>query len=76
VDEIVEKQRSDIERYLSSTHSPRLVSAEQAEQDGSRDFYDIFELNTDRYISTYYDEGRGDKAKIMYGDGLQLALTA
>ncbi len=76
VDEIVEKQRSDIERYLSSTHSPRLVSAEQAEQDGSRDFYDIFELNTYRYISTYYDEGRDDKALVEYGDELQLALTA
>lgn len=76
VDEIVVKQRSDIERYLNSTHSPRLVSAEQAEQDGSRDFYDVFELNTYRYIATYYDEGREDRAVVDYGDEVELALTA
>ena len=76
VDDIVVKQRSDIERYLNSTHSPRLVSAEQAEQDGSLDFYDIFELNTYRYIATYYDEGRDTKAEVEYGDELNLSLTA
>lgn len=76
VDEIVEKQRSDIERYLNSTHSPRLVSAEQAEQDGSRDFYDVFALNTYRYIATYYDEGREERAVVEYGDELNLMLTA
>lgn len=76
VDEIVGKQREDIERYLTSTHAPRLVSAEQAEQDGSRDFYDIFELNTYRYIATYYDEGRDAKVEVEYGDELNLSLTA
>lgn len=76
VDEIVEKQRTDIERYLTSTHSPRLVSAEQAEQDGSRDFYDVFELNTYRYIATLYDEGRNQRTFIDYGDQISLSLTA
>lgn len=76
VDEIVGKQREDIERYLTSTHAPRLVSAEQAEQDGSRDFYDIFELNTYRYIATYYDEGRDAKVEVEYGYELNLSLTA
>lgn len=75
-DEIVEKQRSDIESYLGSTHSPRLVSAEQAEQDGSLDFYDVIELNTYRYIASYYDEGRDGRTLIEYGDEIQLALTA
>lgn len=70
-------QRSDIVRYLTSTHVPRLVA--QEDMDSSLEAYPAFyeRLNVDlyRYISTYYDAGRDGRAMIDDGDEVTLTFT-
>lgn len=75
-DTTLTSQRSAIERYLTSNHMPRLVSREEAEQSGDTEFYDVWGLNTYRYIATMYAEGRDEKAIVEMGDEVELKLTA
>lgn len=75
-DTVTNSQRQAIERYLQSNHQPRLVSRQVAEQSGDTEFYDVWGLNTYRYISTMYAEGRDEKPVVEMGDDVELSLTA
>ncbi len=75
-DTTLKNQRTFIERYLTSGHQPRLVSRETAEESGDTEFYDVWGLNTYRYIATMYEEGREDKPIVEMGDEVELVLTA
>lgn len=75
-DTVTNSQRQAIERYLQQNHQPRLVSRQVAEQSGDTEFYDVWGLNTYRYISTMYAEGRDEKPVVEMGDDVELSLTA
>ena len=77
-DDAIESQRSDIVRYLTSTHVPRLISAEDAESSLEVDppFYDAIDRVVYRYIYNYYDEGRDERSLVEWGDEVELTYTA
>jgi hypothetical protein len=72
-DTVMTSQRSAIENYLKTR---KLVSRKVAEQSGDTEFYDVWGLNTYRYISTMYAEGRDEKPVVEMGDEVALSLTA
>ena len=74
-DTTLKNQRTSIERYLTSGHQPRLVSRETAEQSGDTEFYDVWGLNTYRYIATMYEEGREDKPVVEMGNECHIYLN-
>ncbi len=77
-EDITLKQMESIVRYLTSSHSPRLIAENELDDymDDTSDpqFYSVFGRATYRYIVNYYDEGRdalevverGDKVTIIY----------
>jgi len=77
-DNAIESQRNDIVRYLTSTHVPRLISAEDVESSLEVDppFYDVTDRIVYRYISNYYDDGREGRPSVERGDEVELTYTA
>lgn len=77
-DTTIESQRTSIVRYLTATHVPALVSAEDAENslDPEPAFYDRIGQDVYRYIATYYDEGRDARAVAEQGDEVDITYTA
>lgn len=77
-DDAIESQRTTIVRYLSSTHVPTLVSAEDAAEslDPEPAFYDMIGQDVYRYIATYYDAGRDTRPEVEWGDEVELTYTA
>ena len=77
-DDTIESQRSSIVRYLTSTHVPRLISAEEVETSLEVDppFYDVINLGVYRYISNYYDDGRDERPMAERGDEAELTYSA
>lgn len=76
--DVAEQQRSSIERYLTSSHMPRLVNVKDigSSLEMNPPFYERFENSVYRYIATYYDEGRDAKPAIKQGDEVTLTFTA
>lgn len=76
--DVAEQQRSSIERYLTSSHMPRLVNVKDIGNslEMNPPFYERFENSVYRYIATYYDEGRDAKPAIKQGDEVTLTFTA
>lgn len=72
-DTVITSQRSAIENYFKTR---KIVSRKIAEQSGDTEFYDVWGLNTYRYISTMYEDGRDAKPIVEMGDEVQLSLTA
>ena len=74
----VTSQRDDIVRFLTSTHVPRLVAEEDIETslDAQPSFYQKLNIDLYRYIATYYDAGRDNRAMIDGGDEVSLTFTA
>lgn len=77
-DKIVESQRTSIERYLTSSHVPRLI-AKEAVADSfeiNPPFYEKFGLDLYRYIATYYEQGREQRTEVEMGCEVELVYTA
>ena len=77
-DTVVEAARSSIERYLTSSHSPRLISKADVENsiEYNPPFYERLSQDVYRYISTYYDAGRDSRREVAVGDIVELSVTA
>lgn len=76
--DIVDEQRNDIVRYLTSSHDPRLISQEDVATSivNQPPFYERLNKNLYRYIATYYDQGRDALPKIEWGDKVTLTFMA
>ena len=77
-DEVADTQRTNIERYLTSSHVPRLINVTEVENSLERNpaFYERIDYSVYRYIATYYDEGRASKPAIMKDDEVTITFTA
>ena len=76
--DIADTQRTNIERYLTSSHVPRLINVTEVENSLERNpaFYERIDYSVYRYIATYYDEGRASKPAIMKDDEVTITFTA
>lgn len=72
---VLTNQRNAIERYLTGSHSPKLESRKDAELSGHPDIYDVWGLNTYRYIATP-DADREGRTVVERGDEITLTFTA
>ena len=70
-DTVLTSQQTSISRYLTSSHQPKLIPESEIANalDNEPQFYTNWELDIYRYIATYYDEGREDKAVVERGLG-------
>ena len=77
-DTVLTSQQTSISRYLTSSHQPKLIpEAEIANAlDNEPQFYTNWELDIYRYIATYYDEGREDKAVVERGSEIAITYKA
>ena len=77
-DDIADTQRTNIERYLTSSHVPRLINVTEVENSLERNpaFYERIDYSIYRYIATYYDAGRVSKPAIRQGDEVTITFTA
>ena len=76
-EEAVDTQRQNIERFLTSTHDPRLIA--QADVENSLEyqpaFYERLGYNIFRYIATYYDQGRELRREVKAGDKVEITYV-
>ena len=77
-DDIADTQHTNIERYLTSSHVPRLINVTEVENSLERNpaFYERIDYSIYRYIATYYDAGRVSKPAIKQGDEVTITFTA
>ena len=77
-DKMVESQRNTIERYLTSSHQPRLIPESEIENslEFNPPFYEKLSQNVYRYIATYYNADRDLQAEVEMGDLVELTATA
>ena len=77
-DTVLTKQQSSIESYLTGGHKPRLIEESKVGEslDENPQFYTRWDMDIYRYISTYYDEGREDRAEIYNGTKFDMVYTA
>lgn len=77
-DNTIDQQRTSIERYLTSSHVPRLIDYEEIETslEAEPQFYEKLSQDVYRYISTYYVEDRLTKPEVVKGSVVELRLTA
>ena len=73
-----DKQRTTIERYLTSSHMPRLINIKDVENSLELNpaFYERIDYSVYRYIATYYDKGRSNQPEVKEGDEVTLTVTA
>lgn len=57
-EDILSQQQQRIVSFLTSTHTPRLVSEAELEEDSQLPFYTLPERGVYRYISSYYNPER------------------
>lgn len=77
-DKVVESQRTSIERYLTSSHNPRLIAKEEIENsiEYNPPFYEKFGMDLYRYIATYYEAGRDERTEVVMGSEVEIQYTA
>jgi hypothetical protein len=77
-DTTLTQQQSTISKYLEGSHKPRLIAEEEiaSSMDDEPQFYTHWGLDIYRYISTYYDEGREERAVVEHGSKLELKYSA
>ena len=77
-EDVADTQRTNIERYLTSSHVPRLINVTEVENSLERNpaFYERIDYSVYRYIATYYDEDRKAKPAIKQGDEVTITFTA
>ena len=71
-------QRSDIVRFLTSTHVPRLIAQEDVMNslEVNPEFYEKLNLDLYRYVADYYNEEREERPLVEPGDEVSLTFTA
>lgn len=76
--EVADNQRTTIERYLTSSHIPRLINIKDVENSLEMNpaFYERVDYSVYRYIATYYDKGRSNQPEVKEGDEVTLTFTA
>lgn len=76
-DDTLKRQQESIERFLTSSHVPRLIWEEDLETslEPEPPFYVKLELDTYRYIATYYDPERLTRAEVIPGSVVELRIT-
>ena len=74
--EVLPKQKDSFVSFLTGSHDPRLISEKDLSSslDDDPPFYSVAGNTVYRFISTYYDEGRYDKAKVEYGDVVDITF--
>ena len=77
-DTVLTSQQTSISRYLTSSHQPKLIPESEIANalDNEPQFYTNWELDIYRYIATYYDEGREDKAVVERGSEIAITYKA
>lgn len=77
-DEQITSQRSEIVRFLTSTHVPRLVAEEDKESslEAEPPFYEKLNQDLYRYVANYYDSNRSSRTMVDKGDQVSLTYTA
>lgn len=77
-DKNVESARTSIERYLTSSHNPRLIPESEVANSivYNPPFYEKLNQDLYRYIATYYDQGRQERDQVEWGDQVELRVTA
>lgn len=77
-DTTLNTQQNNIQRYLTGSHSPKLIAEEDiaTSLDDEPAFYTHWGLDIFRYIATYYDEGRDSKPALEAGDKAEIYYTA
>ena len=71
-------QQTNIERYLTGSHQPRLIVEDDVPNslDEEPQFYTRWGMDIYRYISTYYAEGRELKPEVVNGSKIEIVYTA
>lgn len=74
----LDTQRTSTERFLESSHQPRLMSEEAAREslDENPEYYTSYDNKTYRYIATMYAEGRDVWPEIGEGDLVAIYFNA
>lgn len=77
-DTVLTTQQDNISRYLTSSHQPKLIPESEIPNslDNEPQFYTNWGLDIYRYIATYYDEGREDKAVVERGSKIAITYRA
>lgn len=79
-EDITLKQMESIVRYLTSSHSPRLIAEADLDEymDDTSDpqFYSVFGRAAYRYIVNYYEDGRENQPQIERGDKVTIVYRA
>ena len=77
-DTVLTSQQNSISKYLTSSHQPKLIS--EADIVNSLEdkpaFYTQWGLDIYRYIATYYDEGRENRATVERGSEIEIVYKA
>lgn len=73
-------QMKRIESYLTSSHSPRLISeadlSDYMDDAVPPQFYSVYGRAAYRYIVSYYDEGRESRREVVRGDRVSITFAA
>lgn len=77
-DTVLTSQQTSISRYLTTSHQPKLIPESEIANalDNEPQFYTNWELDIYRYIATYYDEDREDKAVVERGSEIAITYKA
>lgn len=77
-DTTLTSQQSSIEKYLTGSHSPKLIPESElgTSLDEHPEYYTNWGLDIFRYITNMYDEGRDEKPIAEIGDDLSITYTA
>ena len=77
-DTVLTKQQDAIEKYLTSSHTPKLINETEVANslEENPPFFTRWDLDIYRYIATYYDEGRENRAEIYRGTTFEIVYTA
>ena len=77
-DTTLNSQQNSIQKYLTGSHIPKLIHESDIPNslDNNPEFYTSWGLDISRYISTYYDEGRDQRAVVEIGDKLSITYSA
>lgn len=77
-DTTLTQQQQSIEKYLTSSHNPRLIEETEIANSPQSNppFYTRWDMDIYRYIATYYDEGREKLPEITNGSTFDITYTA
>ena len=77
-DTVLTQQQTSIEKYLTTSHQPRLMEESTIGSSTLPEppFYTRWDMDIYRYISTYYEKGREEKAEIVKGTTFDIIYTA